>query len=186
MVRVRLKVNSDRWRAAFEKYPERIRAAFARGLNRAGELVARQASINLTSPGASGYSSVFTGTLLRAMSQGWKVDPNLLTLRIGPGLAAVSNDVQSYAFFVEHGRRPGKRPPARALELWVKRKLGVGDSEENRRLSLAISKRIGERGTRGSPFLEPAVRSSLGPMRDVIQDAVDAEIRAINAEGTSS
>jgi len=183
MVKVSLRVNSDEWRAALETYPERIRAAFARGLNRAGEIVARDASKRLTQPGPSGFSSIFTGTLLRAMSAGWRVDPKALTLRVGPGLAALSRDVVNYGFFVEHGRRPGKRPPARVLELWVKRKLGIGDPNENRRVSIAIADKIGREGTPASPFLEPAVRGNLSAMREAIQGEVDGEIRRLNAEG---
>lgn len=52
----------------------------------------------------------------------------------------------AYGMPVELGRRPGKQPPSSALELWVRRKLGV---PENRVKSVAflVARKIGRKGT---------------------------------------
>jgi hypothetical protein len=51
-----------------------------------------------------------------------------------------------YAEFVETGRKPGKMPPASALERWARVKLG------NAKLAFAVAKSIGMHGTKPTYF----------------------------------
>lgn len=67
------------------------------------------------------------------------------------GVVAVGEE---YGGAVEFGRRPGKRPPAAPLERWAAVKLGAPGA------GFAIAKKIGERGTKAQPFLEPAMRDN--------------------------
>lgn len=62
---------------------------------------------------------------------------------------------------VETGRRRGaRRPPVRALELWVRRRLAV-PGKEARNVAFAIARAIGRRGIRGRYI-------TLGAMRPII------------------
>lgn len=179
-IRIKLKTNREEWLRAWQEYPDRLRSAMARGMNRAGELVAKDAARRIAATGGDGFTSVFTGLLLRAMSAGWRVDPKTLTLRVGPGINPTRGP-QSYAYFVEHGRRPGKKPPYRALELWARRKLGTPE-EDLFPVVRSLQQLIARRGTVPSPFLGPAVRASIPAMRAAIERELDAEVHRINAE----
>lgn len=77
----------------------------------------------------------------------------------------------NYAFYVEFGRRPGKRPPIRDIQRWVKRKglagrYGVKSrkrlgsksqrDKEDLQLAFAIANSIAQNGVKARPFLFPA------------------------------
>jgi len=54
-----------------------------------------------------------------------------------------------HAPYVEHGRRPGRRPPpVSALRGWCRRKLGNAD------LAWAVAKKIGKKGIKARPVLK--------------------------------
>jgi hypothetical protein len=75
----------------------------------------------------------------------------------GSGLLVVgrvySTDVPIKVLSVEHGRRPGRMPPRRPIELWVNRKLGEG-----RAVAFLVARAIGRRGTRGAHMFERGFR----------------------------
>lgn len=62
-----------------------------------------------------------------------------------------------YAEPVEFGRNPGRMPPPDALVPWVKRKLGITNEAEARRIAFSISKAIEQRGIEPTRFLRNAV-----------------------------
>ena len=53
----------------------------------------------------------------------------------------------AHGYYVEHGRRPGKAPPPDAIQLWVRRKLGINDDREVKSVAFLIGRAIAERGT---------------------------------------
>lgn len=61
-----------------------------------------------------------------------------------------------YADIIEYGRQPGTMPPPAALEKWVRRKLGVADKDA-RRVAFLVARKIKQRGTDPSPYIEPAI-----------------------------
>ena len=60
-----------------------------------------------------------------------------------------------YGFYVEFGRQPGKMPPVRFIEGWVRRKLGL-KGKESKGVAFMIAKGIAQRGTKAQPFLRPS------------------------------
>ena len=77
-----------------------------------------------------------------------------------------------YAQWVEFGRRPGKWPPPRPIEDWVKKK-GIA-SEEKRIKSIAFSvrRKIGQKGTSKQPFLRPAFERERLKFKDALRRIV--------------
>ena len=58
-----------------------------------------------------------------------------------------------YAPIVEVGRRPGKRPPAAPILLWVTRKLGVPTAQAAR-VAFLVARKIGRVGYAGAHMFE--------------------------------
>lgn len=54
-----------------------------------------------------------------------------------------------YIYYIEKGRKPGKRPPKKAIREWldVKTKFSSLEAKEKESLAYAIAKKIGEEGT---------------------------------------
>ncbi len=87
----------------------------------------------------------------------------------GSGLLVVgrvySTDVPIKVVSVEHGRRPGRMPPRRPIELWVNRKLGEG-----RAVAFLIARAIGRRGTRGAHMFERGFRERAPRARERVAE----------------
>lgn len=84
----------------------------------------------------------------------------------------------AYGMPVELGRRPGKQPPSSALELWVRRKLGV---PENRVKSVAflVARKIGRKGTTAVRMFAQAVndgRSTVNALFDRAAGRIASEL----------
>ena len=58
-----------------------------------------------------------------------------------------------YSDVIEYGRFPGSMPPPEALEKWVRRKLGVRNEKEVKRVAFTIAMAIKKRGMDGTFFL---------------------------------
>lgn len=98
-----------------------------------------------------------------------------------------------YAYFVEYGRRAGKRPPMHNLIEWLRKKTATSrdtknafesaaafmkmDAEKYRRsLAFLIARSIGEKGTRPHPFFAPAVEKNKKAVTDAIKEAIAKDI----------
>lgn len=68
---------------------------------------------------------------------------------------------------LEHGRKPGKQPPSEALELWVKRKMGISDPHEIRRVSFLVARKIGEEGLDPVGMFEEALEENEGKLQRI-------------------
>lgn len=73
--------------------------------------------------------------------------------------AQLVNDAP-HAAAVEYGRRPGRPPPLRPLQLWAMRRLGLPPAEAAR-VAAVVSRKIGREGVRPR-FVARAVRARLG------------------------
>lgn len=91
-------------------------------------------------------------------------------------------DLADYWFYVENGRRPGKRPPISAIEKWIADK-GIqphpksnGKVPSTKQLAFAISNNIAKEGTQywrmgGTHVLHEAVNQQ-SPVLDAIVDRI--------------
>ena len=61
-----------------------------------------------------------------------------------------------YAEFVDKGRSPGRMPPVRSIERWIKVK-GIGDSTKRKGMAFAIARKIGRFGIKPTPFIKPVL-----------------------------
>ena len=90
-----------------------------------------------------------TGTLINSFSYKIIEDTNGL-LSLG-----LLSDVD-YAEFVDKGRKPGRMPPTKPLEKWLKAK-GIGDSRKQKSIAFAIARNIGRFGIKPTPFIKPVL-----------------------------
>lgn len=102
----------------------------------------KQSQENLINDG-----SVDTGFLLRSGEIGKEMDGYFV------GYSA------PYAKQIHDGSPSIKVTPAQ-LEGWVRRKLGIKDPQQNKSVSIAIAKKLKERGLEGTFFLSRAVDKS--------------------------
>lgn len=76
----------------------------------------------------------------------------------GSSLTGVVAPGVRYGYWVEYGRRPGKRPPIDAISGWARRHGGN---------PFMIARAIGRRGTRKQPFVAPALQKHEGKIRQI-------------------
>jgi len=172
---VRLSIRYDpsgEFAKAIAEAPGAMRRGMIRGLIRASEIVAAAAVRNLTS-----NRQIVSGALRVAMAGGFHVDPSTLSAKVGPQQNSRAGRDVGYGFFVERGRGPGRAPPRGALREFLRRKLGVAEEDIDRR-EFALSRRIAAVGTRGRPFLEPALDAN----RNQVVQAMERELRKAVAE----
>ena len=53
----------------------------------------------------------------------------------------------SYIYFLDKGRRPGKFPPVNAMRDWVRSKLGITNDNENKSVAFLVGRKISNFGT---------------------------------------
>ena len=102
-----------------------------------------------------------------------------ITTQITGTPAAVRGIVKTpliYGVYVEHGRKPGKRPPIGPIRYWVIRKLGLQGTQANA-AAYAIAAAIGRRGTRPRWMFTRAFFKTLGPIIRLWERVADDIIR---------
>lgn len=73
---------------------------------------------------------------------------------------------------LEAGRTPGRRrPPAEALELWVRRRLGITNRKEARGVAFVIARSIGKKGFKGLEMFEKAATENEAKIQRIFDDA---------------
>lgn len=82
-----------------------------------------------------------------------------------------------YAPAIEFGLPPGTRPNVESLTGWVRRKLGVRDPREARRVAFLIARKIERHGTDAQPYLHPAAESERPAFRERFNRVVAEAIR---------
>ena len=138
--------------AMFEQFPDALRRAVERGLERATELLERAVAAAAQSPfgarSGAPFGSAPSGPLeelarslkREVLSEGGQ-DNGRAVGRVFLGAPA-----DQYGLFVEVGTRPHFPPPA-AIEGWVRRRLGVTSDRQARELAFLIGRKIARTGT---------------------------------------
>ena len=62
--------------------------------------------------------------------------------------AVIETRLPNYAYFVEYGRKPGKRPPIKPIREWCK-----VQGLDTERMPYAMANTIAKKGTTGTPYL---------------------------------
>jgi hypothetical protein len=104
-----------------------------------------------------------TGKLLRSVSSMWFVK----STDIFSGTVHFANPGKEYAYFVEHGRGPGKPPPFSKMKAWGERK-GIPYDKV-----MAIRSKIARVGTKPHPFFEKATEQVVNNYNKIVDRAVD-------------
>lgn len=80
---------------------------------------------------------------------------------------------------VERGRRAGRMPPVDAIEIWVRRVLGV-TGDESRGIAFVIARNIGQFGTEGAFMFEEGFETGLNPVMKLWEDLPPRAVRKID------
>jgi hypothetical protein len=92
------------------------------------------------------------------------------------GVVGVIGAASDHAIYAHEGRRPGKQPPTAALVPWVRKKLNV-EPARARSVAFLVARKIGRRGTRGTPFLARPFRESLPALERALAGAAVVSAR---------
>lgn len=85
-----------------------------------------------------------------------------------------------YGWPVEEGRTPGKPPPpVDAIEYWVRRKLGIPDTE-SRQVAYIIARSIGRKGTKGYQMFSQGLERATPDIVQIYTNAVDSIVLAMS------
>ena len=92
-----------------------------------------------------------------------------------------------YLRYVDSGRRPGKQPPTKPIEKWIKDKGIKGRDKKGRFIkdkstAFLIARSIGKKGIKPTHVLEDTVKDILNDNRDLVfafQNDVDAILQSM-------
>lgn len=174
MINIRVDLSDLETRRALKRAPGAIRKGAIRGLRSAAILVVKQAKQNVIRPLGRPWPLQTFGKLLQSIDI--QIDEANLTAWVG---SFGSSGGARYAPFVHEGRAPGRQPSSSRLELWVKRKLGVGDDRAVRRVAFLVARKIGQQGTQGVPFLARAAEDVAPEAIRVFAKRIEQSVREI-------
>ena len=92
--------------------------------------------------------------------------------------------MKDYWYYVENGRKAGKRPPIQNILDWVKikpvlpRPNSKGKLPTPQQLAFLIARKIGEEGTEGTQDLRKATDTIWDTFEDRLYEAIDADVDA--------
>lgn len=101
----------------------------------------------------------------------------------------IETDFPDYAYYVEHGRGPGKQPPAQNLYEWCYKHMQGPTEKGAKTFSFLLARKIGREGTKPQPFLLPLQRmiELLSRTMEVsiakdIENDIEKDIQQINKD----
>ena len=139
-----------------------VRRAARREVRRGALAIQGSARRNLHTAGTTD-----TGRLANSIAT--EEEAGGLDARVGTNL--------EYAEAIEFGLPPGTRPDVASLRGWVRRKLGIKDPVEARRVAFLIARKIERHGTDAQPYLHPAAEAERALFRERFNRAVAQAIR---------
>ena len=132
-----------------------------------GNVIAEQYKSNLK---ANGHKA--TGNLINSITSHITVNGNEYAIEL---------TLEDYYKYVEEGRRPGKFPPVDKILQWIKVKHILptpinGKLPTEKQLAFLISRKIAEKGTKGTYDLEKAIDTTINEWDEKITDALDMDV----------
>ena len=92
--------------------------------------------------------------------------------------------MKDYWYYVENGRKAGKRPPIKNILEWIKikpvlpRPNAEGKLPTPQQLAFLIARKIGEEGTEGTQDLRKATDTIWDTFEDRLYEAIDEDVDA--------
>ena len=126
----------------------------------------------LASKATLGMSKILRRSLIPPINGTGIISKLNLTVTATKTGVLIESHFPDYAYFVEHGRKPGKQPPISSLTAWCARH-GMRGKE------YPLARSIGKHGTTGKHFLTPLQRM-VDMLRKTIPSAV---IKDMNPKG---
>ena len=132
-----------------------------------GNVIAEQYKSNLK---ANGHNA--TGKLINSITSHITVNGNEYAIEL---------TLEDYYKYVEEGRRPGKFPPVDKILQWIKVKHILptpinGKLPTEKQLAFLISRKIAEKGTKGTYDLEKVMDNTINEWDEKITDALDMDV----------
>jgi phage gpG-like protein len=152
------------------KGPKEFRKGAVNALRSASVKVVKTAQANLTSA-RYGKPVSTTGNLRASIT--FKIKSGILETVIG-------SFSTTYAHAVHEGRRAGKAPPSRALELWVKMKGLAKSPSDIKRVAFAIAQKQKKEEVPAKPFLDDAWEARKGEILVDFVRRIDDVARKLN------
>ncbi|MGH9784573.1 MAG: hypothetical protein ACRD88_10330 [Terriglobia bacterium] len=155
--------------AMFSQFPDALRRAIERGLERATELLERAVAAAALSPFGA-RSGAPLGELARSLKREVFSEGGQDNVR-AVGRVFLGAPADQYGIFVEVGTRPHFPPPA-AIESWVRRRLGVTNDRQARELAFLIGRKIARTGTPGRFLFERALEENVDRVVAILEEEV--------------
>lgn len=147
------------------RFPELLRQAVERALDRATELLERAVAAGAQSPLGT-ESRAPLGEWARSLRREVYEQDAVTVGRVFLGVPA-----DQYGLFVEVGTRPHFPPPA-AIEGWVRRRLGITDDRQVREVAFLIGRKIARSGTSGRQLFERALGDNVDRVVEILEEEV--------------
>jgi hypothetical protein len=149
----------------FVQFPDALRQAIERGLDRATALLERAVIANALAPfGAKAGATL--GELARSVRREIVHEDERSVGRVFLGSPA-----DQYGIFVEVGTRPHFPPPA-ALEGWVRRRLDVTNDRQAREIAFLIGRKIARTGTPGRFLFQRALEDNVDRIVEILEEEI--------------
>ena len=172
-MQLQLQLEGNARATLFEQFPDALRRAVERGLERATALLERAVVAAAQSPFGA-RSGAPLGELARSVTREVVSDAHS---GHAVGRVFLGAPADQYGIFVEVGTRPHFPPPA-AIEGWVRRRLGVTNDRQAREIAFLIGRKIARTGTPGRFLFEQALEENV----DRVVRILEEEITAVNSE----
>lgn len=102
------------------------------------------------------------GDIKKSLYQEVERVKDALKLTVGAGVA--------HAVYVHEGTKP-HWPPVAPIREWVRKKLGIADRAQIRRVAFLVARKIARSGTRPKPFLDVPFQAALKGLQPRIEAA---------------
>ena len=122
----------------------------------------------LAKKATEGMRRILAKTLYAPINQNGIYNKTNLDVTGNGKVITIKSNFPPYAYWVEHGRRPGKQPPAANLKEWCQRHL----RSYKPGMEFAVARNIGKKGTVGKHFMTPLDR-----MLEMLRKAIPATVR---------